>query len=133
MLPLVPKGRVMIPAETQEVSGPAEASSPVALGKSARLASSSTRRAAPAEDTVEGCEGRASADLILAATMDTENGRLRMERSARSWTARASLLEGEGAEAHLAMLRTEWADDEDTLPSPVVQPKQPQSSSGELP
>jgi hypothetical protein len=71
----------------------------------------------PAEDTVAGCEGRASADLARAAAMDTENGRLRMERSAKSWTERATLLEDEGGEAHLAKLRAEWKDGDDDEPA----------------
>lgn len=67
----------------------------------------------PAEDSVAGCEGRASDDLARAADMDTENGRRRMERSAKSWAARATLLEGESGEAHLAKLRAEWAEGDD--------------------
>jgi hypothetical protein len=65
--------------------------------------------AAP-EDTIEGCEDRASADLARAAEMDTRNGRAGMERSARSWTDRAELLreERDSSAAHRAHLRAEW-------------------------
>ncbi len=60
------------------------------------------------EDTVEGCQARASADLVLASTRDTDNGRLQMERSARFWTARAKLLEADRSEEHRVALRAEW-------------------------
>jgi hypothetical protein len=45
------------------------------------------------EDTSSGCRGRAAASLVAAAAMDTENGRLRLQASADSWTARADLLQ----------------------------------------
>ena len=54
------------------------------------------------EDTVSGCQDRALADLAIAATMDTANGRLRMERSASSWLARANWLETEHSTAATA-------------------------------
>lgn len=46
-----------------------------------------------AADTVVGCRDRAAADLLAAAGMSTMNGRLRMEASAKSWSARADLLQ----------------------------------------
>jgi hypothetical protein len=44
-------------------------------------------------DTVVGCRIRAEADLLASVTMFTANERVRMERSAASWSARAELLE----------------------------------------
>ena len=44
-------------------------------------------------DTAIGCRNRAAADLLAAAAMPIGNGRLRMEASAASWTARAELLQ----------------------------------------
>ena len=45
------------------------------------------------ENTPSGCRERAAFSLAAAAGMDTDNGRLRLEASADSWTARAELLE----------------------------------------
>ena len=45
------------------------------------------------EDTSAGCRGRAADSLVAAAAMDTLNGRVRMEASAATWTARADLLQ----------------------------------------
>lgn len=70
-------------------------------------------RVAPSEDTVRGCQDRALADLAIAATMDTLNGRLRMERSARSWTARANSLEEDQSAEHRSKLYAEWHEEED--------------------
>ena len=69
---------------------------------------SKPRESAP-QDTIEGCRLRASADMILAGAMDTENGRLRLERSAQSWIARASLLGKETSDRSAA--RAEWDAD----------------------
>jgi hypothetical protein len=44
-------------------------------------------------DTVAGCRDRAAADLLVAATMTTRNGQLRMEASSASWTERANLIQ----------------------------------------
>ena len=44
-------------------------------------------------DTVAGCRDAATLDLAKAAIMDTANGRLRLEHSAASWTARGDLLQ----------------------------------------
>lgn len=44
-------------------------------------------------DTVVGCRARAAADLAMAATMDTLNGRRRFEHSAATWNARAGFLQ----------------------------------------
>ena len=70
-------------------------------------------RIALSEDTVRGCQDRALADFAMAATMDTLNGCLRMERSARSWTARANSLEGEQSGEHRSRLHAEWHEEED--------------------
>ena len=67
------------------------------------------------EDTASDCQDRALADLALAATMDTINGRLQMERSAKSWMARADSLQSDQSEEHRSRLRAEWNDDEDDL------------------
>ena len=71
----------------------------------------------PAEDTAAGCHGRASADREAASAMDTENGRLRMENSARSWTERATLLEGEDGLSYRATLKAEWDAGERPMPT----------------
>lgn len=44
------------------------------------------------QDTAEGCRARAGADLLRSTTMDTDQGRWRLEHSAASWSARADLL-----------------------------------------
>ena len=44
-------------------------------------------------DTADGCRERAASDSVEAAAMDTANGRLKLEHSAASWTARADLLQ----------------------------------------
>jgi len=84
------------------------------------------------EDTVAGCEGRAAADLGRAATMDTLNGRRRLEASAASWSARAALLQqaADGFDTDRALARAEWKageeaarherpDDEAEAPGPA--------------
>lgn len=43
-------------------------------------------------DTAAGCRARAAADLATAATMDTANGRQKLEHSATNWSARGDLL-----------------------------------------
>ena len=45
------------------------------------------------QDTVAGCQERALADLSKAAAMGAPHERLRMERSAAGWVARANLLQ----------------------------------------
>ena len=45
------------------------------------------------ENTVQGCRDRATADLLEAVTVVTANQRRRLERSAESWTVRATLLD----------------------------------------
>jgi hypothetical protein len=47
----------------------------------------------PPQDTANGCRARATADLLAAVTMTTQNARLRLESSAASWTLRADLLD----------------------------------------
>lgn len=44
-------------------------------------------------DTVAGCRDRAEADLLASVVMSTANGRIRLEVSAASWTARADMLQ----------------------------------------
>ena len=44
-------------------------------------------------DTAAGCRSRAESDLLASVAMINVNERMRMERSAASWTARANLLE----------------------------------------
>ena len=44
-------------------------------------------------DTPEGCRTHAVQDRGRAAGMDTDNGRLRLERSADAWDARADALQ----------------------------------------
>ncbi len=43
------------------------------------------------ENTVQGCRDRATADLLEAVTVVAASQRRRLERSAESWTARATL------------------------------------------
>ncbi len=51
-----------------------------------------TRRERQPQDTEAGCRASAAADLARAATMDTDQGRWRLEHSAASWTSRANLI-----------------------------------------
>ena len=44
------------------------------------------------EDTIAGCEALAASDLLRAAAMETQNGRLKLQHSAASWQERADLL-----------------------------------------
>jgi hypothetical protein len=67
-------------------------------------------------DTAEGCRKRAAEDEQHAGSADTENGRLVLERSAASWTARSRMLErlGKGMEARRVaprLTQTEVAED----------------------
>lgn len=66
------------------------ASSPA--GPPARLPRLLHRSTKAAQDTAAGCRARAAADLATAATMDTANGRQKLEHSATTWTARGDLL-----------------------------------------
>ncbi|WP_129791875.1 hypothetical protein [Sphingosinicella sp. CPCC 101087] len=68
-----------------------------------------------AEVSVAGCNARAAADRSRAATMDTANGRRRLEGSATSWAARAGLLQrdADGFEAVRAIARAEWKEGEE--------------------
>ena len=67
------------------------------------------------EDTASGCRDRAQADHLLAMTMDPGNQRGQMEGSARSWNARADMLDKEEhlAPTRRARLKAEWEDGED--------------------
>jgi hypothetical protein len=76
----------------------------------------------PPADTAAGCHDRARSDHEAAAGMDTENGRLRMEKSARSWTERATLLEGEDEVSYRAVLKAEWEAGEKPAPIPTRRP-----------
>ena len=63
----------------------------IALGVSVRLPIIARRR--QPHDSVTGCRERAANDLLEAATMDSANGRSRLEHSAATWSQRADLLE----------------------------------------
>jgi hypothetical protein len=67
-----------------------------------------------AHDTESGCRERAAADEALADETDTENGRIRLERSAASWTARADDIHklDEDAEGQKAADRALWESEE---------------------
>lgn len=68
---------------------PRPVTGPVAGRQLPRLA----HRAAKApENTAAGCRARAAADLATAATMDTANGRRKLEHSALVWDERGDLL-----------------------------------------
>lgn len=45
------------------------------------------------QDTAAGCRLRAEADLLASVSMLTANERIRLETSAASWGARATLLQ----------------------------------------
>jgi len=45
------------------------------------------------QDTAAGCRLRADADLLASTTLMTTNQRIRLEQSAASWNARASMLQ----------------------------------------
>ena len=57
-------------------------------------------------DTAAGCRDRAAADLLASLAMSTSNGRLRLETSAASWTARAELLQRDEEKFEALKLRT---------------------------
>lgn len=59
---------------------------------SRRLPRLTHRSTKAAQDTAAGCRARAAADLATAATMDTVNGRQKLEHSASTWSARGDLL-----------------------------------------
>ena len=67
-----------------------------------------------AEDTAAGCRAFAEADTVRASLMDTENGRLRLEASAESWTKRAQLMQrmDDSFEARQAIAKAEWDAEE---------------------
>lgn len=65
---------------------------PMDSGLRPRLPRLSHRSTKASQDTAAGCRARAAADLLTAATMDTENGRLKLEHSAISWTVRGEML-----------------------------------------
>jgi len=56
-------------------------------------APSASGKRAWTKDTAEACRQRAAADLLSSAAMLTANQRLKMERSAESWSLRAVLLD----------------------------------------
>ena len=57
-----------------------------------RLPRLSPRTTKAPQDTAAGCRARAAADLVTAATMDTANGRQKLEHSATTWSERGELL-----------------------------------------
>jgi hypothetical protein len=67
-----------------------------------------------AHDTESGCRERAAADVSLAEEADTENGRIRLERSSASWTARADDIHklDEDAEGQRAADKALWDSEE---------------------
>ena len=68
----------------------------------------------PATDTPEGCRTRATQDRARAERMDTDNGRLRLERSAAAWDSRADALEALASTCDIrrAAARAEWDEAE---------------------
>ena len=72
------------------------------------------RRAKAPQDTAGGCRDRATADLALAATMDTDNRRLRFEQSAAAWSQRAQMIQrlDESFEARRTAAAAMWAEEE---------------------
>ena len=56
-------------------------------------AAAGVKRVKRPEDTVAGCEALAASDLSRADDTDTSNGRLRFQRSAAAWQARADMLQ----------------------------------------
>jgi len=60
------------------------------------------------QDTAAGCRLRADADLLTATTVMTANQRIRLEKSAASWNARATMLQSndEDAAARKAKIQT---------------------------
>jgi len=76
-------------------------------------------------DTVAGCRERAAADLVQASTMNTHNARLRLERSAASWTARAEQIQqlDDSFDARRAEAMALWAvEEEHAAPEKRVDP-----------
>ena len=63
-------------------------------------------------DSPEGCRTHAEQDRIRADAMDTDNGRLRLRRSAAAWDVRADEMEALAGteEARRAMARSEWEE-----------------------
>ena len=66
------------------------------------------------EDTPEGCRAHAAHDRTGAGASDTENGRLRLERSAAAWDSRAHELEAlaETSDVRRADAIAEWNEGE---------------------
>ena len=60
------------------------------------------------QDTAAGCRLRADADLLTSTTVMTANQRIRLEKSAASWNARATMLQSndEDAAARKANIQT---------------------------
>lgn len=103
----------MLPTETQRLASEAERSKDRAPAVRSDIGSRTPGAHQWNDDTVEHCEARALADLLLAPNMETDNRRLLMERSAGSWAARAGVLAGEATEGHLALLQAEWVNGEE--------------------
>jgi hypothetical protein len=51
------------------------------------------------QDTVAGCCLRAEADLLASTAVMTANQRIRLEKSAASWNARAAMLQSADEDA----------------------------------
>ena len=65
-------------------------------------------------DTAAGCRSHAEQDRARAQAMDTDNGRLRLQRSAKAWDVRAAELDdlAETEQARHAMAIAEWDEGE---------------------
>ena len=66
------------------------------------------------EETPEGCRTHAADDRTRAAISDTENGRIRLERSAAAWESRAHELDelAETQDVRRADAIAEWNEGE---------------------
>ena len=75
----------------------------------------SAGQAKASSDTLEGCRIHAEQDRARADAMDTDNGRLRLRRSADAWDSRAHEPEGfaETQDARRADAIAEWNDAEE--------------------
>jgi hypothetical protein len=82
------------------------------------------------EDSARGCRTRGHADLLAATVLGPGNERGRMEGSARSWFARADMLDDEErtAPTRRAHLRAEWEDGEDEMVGGASPPRRSDSS-----
>lgn len=75
----------------------------------------SAGQAKASSDTPQGCRTHAEQDRARADAMDTDNGRLRLQRSAAAWDSRAHELErlAETQDVRRADAIAEWNDAEE--------------------